>query len=806
MKLAWKDDYLKSMIKENRFIDKTQELEKGIRGFPSVFIEGAAASGKTVAVQMFLFKHPEMVPVYFLMDEERSEDLLEEKLESIQKRMENEKVCVVFENINQKLTVGFAGKLAAFLEQMPENGKAFLLGREKPSEELLTLLWKRKMELISQSSLNFSAEEIAGMAEIYKSGLNSEEVYQETGGWAGCVDLMIRLSLQNPQKTAADLMKQYEIRTYISREILGSLEEKEEEILRRAAVCPWLNEDICTEVWDLRWAGEAMENLERKGFLCRAGREDHRKLAPMFRSNIRYEKEAEKQSHPFWKRLGSWYENHNYIKEMLYCLDKSGDEAAYKEGLLRHYEKIPFLEIPYDQVMEWKEITPEICYLRGMYCYYHQNFAGLDKEIYKVEKLQPFTGKVREVYINLTFVKPDLTLDDWLTLLKKYGDVEAPIRLYNILGGSCTFLCGLRDLSGMFACSKKDEKRKARIWKEYLHKNTWPWLQFARMDYYVEIGREKEIEDQENRQFFTGGGYFQKEDQLNLARLYLFYRCGTDGNKDDYMSKIKDLEKSLLKSDSLLCREKVKAVRMFYFSWLEDGNRIIRRIQEAEINMDVEISEENYLLYWNLSRVFFLVKQYDKAEKILRKLIPYFVSYHRIRFLTEALFVQAMTDWEKGNHSKALRYMLESFGRNGAYRYVRLYIDYGNRGREVLNAYVEWMKKNSPEGWHRKKKYNYGNVRNMPVEDYLELLLRASKHQYRTVPENDYKLPEEHLTMMETVILQNIGRGKTNAEICEELNLKLSTVKSHIYSLYKKMGVNTRIQATLKGKEMGVLK
>lgn len=150
--------------------------------------------------------------------------------------------------------------------------------------------------------------------------------------------------------------------------------------------------------------------------------------------------------------------------------------------------------------------------------------------------------------------------------------------------------------------------------------------------------------------------------------------------------------------------------------------------------------------------------------------------------------------------------MLESFGRNGAYRYVRLYTDYGNRGREVLNAYVEWMKKNSPEGWHRKKKYNYGNVRNMPVEDYLELLLRASKHQYRTVPENDYKLPEEHLTMMETVILQNIGRGKTNAEICEELNLKLSTVKSHIYSLYKKMGVNTRIQATLKGKEMGVLK
>ena len=150
--------------------------------------------------------------------------------------------------------------------------------------------------------------------------------------------------------------------------------------------------------------------------------------------------------------------------------------------------------------------------------------------------------------------------------------------------------------------------------------------------------------------------------------------------------------------------------------------------------------------------------------------------------------------------------MIESFLYSENARYVRFYTEYGKSGRDVLNAYVEWMKQNSPEGWHRKKKYNYGNVRRMPKEDYLELILRTAKKRCIAVPEIVQKTPEEHLTMMETVILGAIGKGKSNAEICEELNLKLSTVKSHIYSLYRKLGVKNRMQATLKGKEMGILK
>lgn len=233
---------------------------------------------------------------------------------------------------------------------------------------------------------------------------------------------------------------------------------------------------------------------------------------------------------------------------------------------------------------------------------------------------------------------------------------------------------------------------------------------------------------------------------------------------------------------------------------------MIQQLRDGEEELTADVKEENYQLLCRYGKAYMMMRQYDKAEKIFEKLVPFLKPYHKNRILSEILFAQAVCIWEKGSHGQALRYVIESFLYSDNYRYVLFYTEYGNAGKEVLTAYVEWMKQNSPEGWHRKKKYNYGNVRRMPKEDYLELILRMARKQCSPASEVQQKAPEEHLTMMESIILGLIGKGRSNAEICEELNLKLSTVKSHIYSLYRKLGVKNRMQATIKGKEMGILK
>jgi DNA-binding NarL/FixJ family response regulator len=53
------------------------------------------------------------------------------------------------------------------------------------------------------------------------------------------------------------------------------------------------------------------------------------------------------------------------------------------------------------------------------------------------------------------------------------------------------------------------------------------------------------------------------------------------------------------------------------------------------------------------------------------------------------------------------------------------------------------------------------------------------------------------LTRREADVLNGLSRGLTNVEIAAELNVNPSTVKSHVRTLYRKLGVSNRTQAAV---------
>lgn len=810
-----------SAEKELLYIDKTEALEKGIELFPSIYIEGAAATGKTCAMRALRRKHPEVeIQVLDLQDEVSAM----ERFERIREEWDSfaGTKWMMFDVMDASVSKSCAERIADYIRIMPPECKVIIAGRDWPEEVFLDLVWKRRMQIVPQKTLQFTEKEIRDLVQYYHSSLSPEDIYQRTGGWAGCADMLIRLSSGEGAEQSGSVdawMESYEIRTYVKRQILDPLSKEEREMMQRAILCPWITEDLCGEVWQDRNAAGFLERLGRKGLLAHDKQKNRWKAAPILQRNDRkavpilQSNDVGHVDPDLWKRLGSWYEKHGNIKEALQCLKESEEKAAYQSCMLRHYSEVPLLGISYAEVMNWKGNEPALCYLRGIYSYSRQKLNGLKAEIQNLNAAPEDDKRKREIYLNLTYREPDLDLDSWFTLLETYTKDKERIQLYDIQGYSYSCLCGLRDLSGLFACAKKEENRKARLWKERLGKEARLSYRIARMEYYLETERKDAIsvddrklllEDCEND---PGDGPERKQViwQQRLARLYLLCRLQQVMPEEEHSASIRKLALSLQQEEHPVCKRMTDAVLCLYAPAENRRERLAKWLVSAEQSAEILADEECYAILCCRVKGCLQLNQYKRAEKILHYLVPYLQLYRRYKHLAEALFQQAVIHWAEKRKGQALKDTIESFVVNGTSRYVGFYTEYDRTGKAVLEDHIDWLSKNAPGGWHRKKKYNYGNVLRMPEADYMGVVLRCAKRRMRSDSSGAEETPEEQLTMMETIILQDINRGLTNTQICEELNLKLPTVKTHIYNLYKKLGVNNRVQAIRRGKEEGIL-
>lgn len=822
------------LLKKNQYyIDKTAALEKRIAVFPSVYIEGGAASGKTTAVKMLISKHKETACIVFDMKKYQSEEeMFCQKLTECMEKMSLGPCWVIFEDIHAGNLKELGEYIKDFVLKLPENGRAVFISREKPPEAFLDLLWKQQMTLLRQQSLLFSPDEVQDFTAHMGCTLDASDVYGKTGGWAGGVSLMVSLAVMDVSeggmpKSAEEYVCSYEMRTYIQKEIMDTLGSEEKAVLLAAGICPWVDAKLCKEIWRIHDPEKVIDSLMCKGLLVYDDRYGRWRLAPILRfsgmgdgrcigeysgssenistsdmteENANTEDSESMKSMQLWSTLGRWYEQNGYVRETVYCLKRSKDQKLCRGCMIKYFDRIPYSGIEFGEVMQWQEDEPELCYLRGMYCYIHQDFSGLDREIKKVEDYP----LCREIYINLLYVFPDKTLDEWLAELEKSAVGGKKLRLYHMLGNSPMALCGLRDLAGMFACPAKEEKRKAEIWKECLTDDAWKVYQLARMDFYMETLRIDAISE-EDREVLFGSTLDHETWQISLARLYLLCKYQKIRPEEDNYLRIRQLEKNLMAQQNEVCGKITEAVSDLYALRQGETERLTQRLRRLGPGAEQDVNETNFAVLYCRAKDYLLMNQYDRAKKLMRQLIPYVKNFRRNRFAAELLFQSAVVSIADKNHRQMLHSTIESFLICGASHYVDFYTGYGKKGTEVIENYITWVQSNSQEGWRHKKKYNYGNVVRMPQEDYLDAVLRSARREIRVNSKVQEPAVEEKLTMMETIVLQNIGQGMTNAQICQILNLKMTTVKSHVYNVYKKLGVNSRVQAVLKGREMGII-
>lgn len=175
------------------------------------------------------------------------------------------------------------------------------------------------------------------------------------------------------------------------------------------------------------------------------------------------------------------------------------------------------------------------------------------------------------------------------------------------------------------------------------------------------------------------------------------------------------------------------------------------------------------------------LRSLERALALLKQLIEVAEAESRMSVAIEALTLQALGRWRRGDQVSALTTLERALRTAEPEGYVRLFADFG-----------------LPLAWLLQEARSRG-----VLPDYVDKLLAAVGTD-PAFPAAE-ATPPEPLTLREQEVLQLLAAGLTNREIAEQLVISPETVKKHTSSIYGKMAVSNRTEAVSRARELGLL-
>lgn len=208
-----------------------------------------------------------------------------------------------------------------------------------------------------------------------------------------------------------------------------------------------------------------------------------------------------------------------------------------------------------------------------------------------------------------------------------------------------------------------------------------------------------------------------------------------------------------------------------------------------------ELSYQREAEHLTLARVLIAQGQSKEAMLLLERLLSAAESGGRTNSVIEIMVLQALALRSEGYEVRALSALkraLELAAREG---YVRTFVDEGIEMVELLMQ----ARTACREGGETRPRRSHA--------DYVDKLLAAFEQSLpsRQTPPPTVHRSVEPLSERELEVLELVAAGLKNQEIAQELFVVVGTVKAHINSIYRKLGVHSRVQAVSRAKELHLL-
>ncbi len=189
-----------------------------------------------------------------------------------------------------------------------------------------------------------------------------------------------------------------------------------------------------------------------------------------------------------------------------------------------------------------------------------------------------------------------------------------------------------------------------------------------------------------------------------------------------------------------------------------------------------------------------------QAVHLLHRLLEDATAKARMSSVLEILIVRALACWAQGARADALATIERALVLAEPEGYIRRFVDEGPLVAAMLRAASP--RRITSDYVARLLAAFAGGHGDAPEAGAGEMSIRSQ----RPAPmQSLYEPGSERLSLRELEVLRLIASGKSNAEVARVLVVAVSTVKSHINSIFGKLEVASRSEAILRARETHLL-
>ena len=222
----------------------------------------------------------------------------------------------------------------------------------------------------------------------------------------------------------------------------------------------------------------------------------------------------------------------------------------------------------------------------------------------------------------------------------------------------------------------------------------------------------------------------------------------------------------------------------------------VRWTETSGLRADDELNYPQEGEYLTLARVLIARGQEDLSGRLLDDALGLLGRLHsmaedagRMGGVIEILSVRALALKKRGDSSEALITLERTLLLAELEGYVRVFVDEGEPMAALLSEFLKALRKGSREAYDR------------TLLDYVRRLLAAFESRHKST-----ELPLlAPLTAREREVLDLIASGLSNQEIANRLFVEVSTVKSYVNRIFRKLGVESRTQAVVEAHKLHLI-